>query len=92
MGEGRARTSTKRLARIGAQGRRIAADGSIRPVAKKQLVQNRHDIGTEGCDQDIAEGMPEPPNQKREEGRGWADTKRTTADNTYTGKDGSKRG
>ena len=36
--------------------------------------------------------MPELPNQKREEGRGWADMKRTTADNTYTGKDGSKRG
>ena len=65
---------------------------SIGPVAKKRLVQNRHDIGTQGCDQDIAEGMPELPNQKREEGRGWADMKRTTADNTYTGKDGSKRG
>ena len=35
MGEGRARTSTKRLARIGAQGRRIAADDSIRTVARK---------------------------------------------------------
>ena len=88
MGEGRARTSTKRLARIGAQGRRIA---SIGPVAKKRLVQNRPDIGTQGCDQDIAERMP-APNQKREEGRGWADMKRTTADNTYTGRDGSKRG
>jgi hypothetical protein len=29
--------------------------------------------------------------QKREEGRGWAKTKATTADNTYTGKGGSKR-
>ena len=48
--------------------------------------------GTEACDQDIEEGMPDLPRQKREEGRGWVDMKRTTAHNTYTGKDGSKRG
>jgi hypothetical protein len=28
---------------------------------------------------------------QQEEGRGWADMKPTTADNTYTGKDGTKR-
>jgi hypothetical protein len=30
--------------------------------------------------------------QRKSEGRGWADMRRTTADNTYTGKGGSKRG
>jgi hypothetical protein len=29
--------------------------------------------------------------QRKEEGRGWAKANATTADNTYTGKDGSKR-
>jgi hypothetical protein len=29
--------------------------------------------------------------QKKTEGRGWADMNATTADNTYTGKVGSKR-
>lgn len=51
----------------------------------------KHDIGTEGCDQDIKEGLPELPQQKRQEGRGWAEMKPTTANNTYTGNGGSKR-
>jgi len=29
--------------------------------------------------------------QRKEEGRGWAKAKATTADNTYTGPGGSKR-
>jgi hypothetical protein len=29
--------------------------------------------------------------QKKSEGKGWADMRQTTADNTYTGKGGSKR-
>ena len=32
----------------------------------------RHDVGTEGCGEDIKEGMPDLPSQRREEGRGWA--------------------
>ena len=49
-------------------------------------------LGTEGCDRDIVEGMPDPPREKREEGRGWADMDSVTASHTYTGDKGSKRG
>ena len=55
--------------------------------------QTRHDIGTEGCDQDVAEGMPSMPKQKDSEGQGYAPIDTVTARNTYTSNNGgSKRG
>ena len=53
----------------------------------------KHNLGTDGCDQDIVEGLPDLPRQKREEGRGYAPISKTTAKNTYTKNDcGTKRG
>jgi hypothetical protein len=51
--------------------------------------QLRHDIGTEGAKQDFGSGIPDMPRQKRSEGKGWADMDKVTADNTFTGKDGT---
>ena len=53
--------------------------------------ESRHNIGCEGCDQDIEEGLPELPRQRREEGQGWANLNSVAAKNSYTGKSGSKR-
>jgi len=39
-------------------------------------------LGTEGCDQDIASGMPDLPRQKHEEDKGYAPISKTTAKNT----------
>ena len=50
-------------------------------------------LGTEGCAEDVASGMPPLPRQKREEGRGYAPIDRVTQRNTYTTNDGgTKRG
>ena len=35
-------------------------------------------LGTEGCAEDVASGMPPLPRQKREEGRGYAPIDRVT--------------
>lgn len=51
--------------------------------------QLKHDIGCDGCKEDFESGIPDMPTQKQSEGRGWADMKKTTADNTWTGKDGT---
>jgi len=42
-----------------------------------------------GRENDWSDDWKQP--QKDKEGRGWSDIKVTTADNTYTGKSGSKR-
>ena len=53
----------------------------------------RRNIGTEGCERDIAEGLPPLPRQKHEEGTGYAPIDRVTQRNTYTTNDGgTKRG
>jgi hypothetical protein len=53
----------------------------------------KRNLGGEGAKADFAahdvEDWKQP--QRKEEGRGSAYMKRTSADNTYTGKDGSKR-
>jgi hypothetical protein len=50
--------------------------------------ESRHNIGCEGCDEDIEEGIPELPKQKREEGDGFAPIDKLTARNTYTSNKG----
>jgi hypothetical protein len=66
------------------------AKGNSYMLDKAQL---KHNLGTEGANADYRAsdvkdwGQP----QRKEEGRGWAKAKATTADNTYTGKGGSKR-
>ena len=51
---------------------------------REQLALGRHD-----AENDYPDKWQQP--QKKNEGRGWADMKATTSDNTYTGKGGSKR-
>ena len=52
-----------------------------------------HTLGTDGCDQDIVEGLPPLPRQKDSEGKGYAPVDKVTARNTYTSNDGgTKRG
>jgi hypothetical protein len=54
----------------------------------------KRDIGSEGANAEYAahdvKDWKQP--QRNSEGRGWANAKATTADNTYTGKGGSKSG
>jgi hypothetical protein len=45
--------------------------------------------GSHDAENDWSSDWHQP--QKDHEGRGWADMKPTNADNTYTGKGGSKR-
>lgn len=52
-----------------------------------------HNLGTNGCDQDIVEGLPDLPKQRRAEGKGYALIDRVTQRNSYTTNDGgTKRG
>jgi hypothetical protein len=58
---------------------------------KPDRAQSKHDLSGEGCDQDIKEGLPLIPKQKREEGKGYAPIDRVTERNTYTTKDGGTK-
>ena len=51
----------------------------------RDKAQARHDLASEGCAKDYKEAPDFPVKQRQTEGRGWADMKPTTADNTYTG-------
>ena len=59
--------------------------GDNKRQCRGQLARaGRHD-----AENDWSDDWKQP--QKDKEGRGWSDIKVTTADNTYTGKSGSKR-
>jgi len=56
---------------------------------KRQCRDQLAPVGRGGRENDWSDDWKQP--QKDKEGRGWSDIKVTTADNTYTGKSGSKR-
>ena len=59
----------------------------------RDKAEARHNIGTEGCEKDLAEGLPPLPRQRDSEGKGYAPIDKVTARNTYTTNDsGTKRG
>jgi hypothetical protein len=56
---------------------------------KRQCRDQLAPVGRGDRENDWSDDWKQP--QKKTEGRGWADMKATTADNTYTGNGGSKR-
>jgi hypothetical protein len=57
---------------------------------KRQCRDQLAPAGRHDAENDWSDDRWQEP-QKKTEGRGWADMNATTADNTYTGKVGSKR-
>ena len=90
------KATAKRLTRDGISGladnlsewKQYSCGNSYHPD-RQQL---RRDISGQRAARDLTKGLPDVPDQKNTEGRGWTITNELAARNSYTGKGGSKRG
>ena len=51
----------------------------------------KRNLGMDGWDQDLKEGLPPLPRQRDSEGKGYAPIERVTQRNTYTTNDGGTK-